>query len=377
MADIKKYVKKNGETAYKFSVYTGIHPLTGNKSKTRRHGFKTKREANIVLKRIQSQVASNTYYNVKDKNDMTFKDAYEGWRESYKNTVAESTLLKNDGMFTNRILPAVGHYLINKIDAPLIQRQVNEWESFSNAGKWLDEMSRIFHYARQQQIILSNPCELVSKPKKPKQKEIKSFYETKELKLFMTALDESDHLQAKAMLRLLAFTGLRKGEAMALTWEDIDPINNVINVDKAIGRRKVQGLEGNKMKTELYLKEPKNYSSKRLTSIDSKTLNALLCWREHNPHKWIFVNERGNWISPSKPRKWLRTIADKAGLEPIPVHKLRHTHATLLHEAGAPMEEIQKRLGHYDISTTQNTYTHLTNLQRDDFAERFSNHIDF
>lgn len=53
MAEIQKYTKKNGETAFKFTVYTGVHPLTGKKSKTTRQGFKTKREAKIVLKRIQ------------------------------------------------------------------------------------------------------------------------------------------------------------------------------------------------------------------------------------------------------------------------------------------------------------------------------------
>ena len=378
MTDIKKYKKNNGETAYKFTVYTGVHPLTGKKSNTTRQGFKTKREANIVLKRIQAQVANQSYYDVKEKKDMTFQDVYESWRDSYKNTVAESTLLKNDGMFTNRILPAFGSYLISKIDANMIQKQVNEWSHYSNASKWLDEMSRVFHHARKQQVILSNPCELVTKPKKPKKKEIKSFYETNELKQFMTALDESDHLQSIAMLRLLAFTGLRKGEAMALTWDDIDPINNTINVNKAIGRRKVlEETSNGKSKTELYLKDTKNFTSKRITSIDPRTLTVLMEWREHNPHQWIFVNERGKWLSPSKPRKWLRSTAAKAGLDPIPVHKLRHTHATLLHEAGATMEEIQKRLGHYDISTTQNTYTHLTKTQRDEFAERFADHIDF
>lgn len=374
MSEIKKYVKKNGEAAYKFTVYTGVHPLTGKKSQTTRQGFKTKRDANVVLKRIQAQVANHTYYDVKEKKDMTFHDVYESWRESYKNTVAESTLLKNDGMFSNRILPAFGSYLISKIDANMIQKQVNEWSGYSNASKWLDETSRVFHHARKQQIVFSNPCELVTKPKKPKKTATKTFYETDELKRFMDVLDDSDNLQAKAMLRLLAFTGLRKGEAIALTWEDIDPVNYTINVDKAVSRRKVSG---SKKKTELYLKDPKNYTSKRITTIDNKTLNLLLEWREHNPHRWIFVSALGKWLSPSKPRKWLISTAEKAGLDPIPVHKLRHTHATLLHEAGATMEEIQRRLGHYDISTTQNTYTHLTKTQRDDFAERFSNHIDF
>lgn len=114
-----------------------------------------------------------------------------------------------------------------------------------------------------------------------------------------------------------------------MTWDNIDPINNTINVNKSIGRRKVSETNT----TVLYLKDPKNFTCKRIKTIDPNTLIALMEWREHNPHKWVFVNDRGKWLNPSKPRKWLRRVSANAGLNPIPVHMLRHTHATLLHEA--------------------------------------------
>ena len=108
------------------------------------------------------------------------------------------------------------HYLCEIIELKVVGKVLNFSLQFSKhlsckTHKWLDEMSRVFHHARKQQIILSNPCELVSKPRKPKKAATKTFYETDELKQFMDILDDSDNLQAKAMLQLLAFTGLRKG----------------------------------------------------------------------------------------------------------------------------------------------------------------------
>lgn len=381
MADIKKYTKKNGDTAWKFQVYTGINPLTGKEGTTTRQGFKTKREASIALKRIQSDVADGSYFGIQDKAKMTFKDVYDQWRESYKKTVSESTLLKNDGMFENRILPAFGHLLITSITPEMIQAQVNAWSEYKNAGKWLDETSRVFMRARVAHIISGNPCDLVSKPKfksKKKSKQ-KDFYEKDELKLFITELEKWDHKQAVALLRLLAFTGMRIGEAMALTWEDIDFEAKILTIDKAVGRRKVQGAtaENGKSKTELYLKDPKNYTSIRDVTLDNRTIEHLLLWKEDNPFKLVFINESGKWISPSKARKWLLRTSKKAGVKFIPVHKLRHTYASLLFESGASMKEVQSILGHGDITTTMNIYTHTTQASIESSADRFSKYLDF
>ncbi|MFC6464990.1 tyrosine-type recombinase/integrase [Marinilactibacillus sp. GCM10026970] len=381
MAEIKKYTKKNGETNFEFTVYTGIHPLTGKKSKTTRRGFRTKREATIELKRITAAVAEGTYFEIKDKTKLTFKDVYEQWREGYIKTVSESTLLKNDGMFNNRILPAFGNFLITSITSEMIQRQVNEWSHYKNASKWLDETSRVFTRARIAHILVANPCDLVTKPKVKKdiKNKKKEFYEKEELKLLVKEMDDWDNLQGKALLRLLAFTGIRMGEAMALTWNDIDFENKTLTIDKAIGRRKKKDEHNTnqKTKTELYLKDPKNYTSTRDVTLDSMTIEWLLEWKETNPFKLVFTSESGKWISPSKSRKWLLRCANKAGLDFIPVHNLRHTHASLLFESGATMKEVQDRLGHGDIKTTMNVYTHTTKASIDKSAERFSDYLDF
>lgn len=241
MDPIEKYKKNNGETAYKFQVYTGINPLTGRKSNTKKQGFRTKKEANIALQRIKNQVAQGTYFNT-TKQSLTFEELYIKWRNSYKNGVNPSTLLKCDQLFENRLLPAFGEYLISKLDSDIIQNQINEWKNFVSCRKWINHMSRVMQLAVKLQYIKVNPCDFVTIPKIQKKKKEKEFYETSELQQYIHALDNWYDIQGRAMIRLLVFTGIRISEASALEWSDIDIENKTLNINKAISRKKIRKL---------------------------------------------------------------------------------------------------------------------------------------
>lgn len=371
MDPIEKYKKNNGEAAYKFQVYTGINPLTGRKSNTKKQGFRTKKEANIALQRIKNQVAQGTYFNT-TKQSLTFEELYIKWRNSYKNGVNPSTLLKCDQLFENRLLPAFGEYLISKLDSDIIQDQINAWKNFVSCRKWINHMSRVMQLAVKLQYITINPCDFVTIPKIQNKKKKKEFYETDELHQYMQALNTWNDLQGRAMIRLLAFTGIRVGEASALEWSDIDIENKTLNINKAISRKK----DKKSGKSIQFLKDPKNFPSIRYTSIDSETIDYLLEWKKYNTSDNIFTNSKGKWIDNSNVRRWQLTVTKLAGLEFIPVHKIRHTHATLLFEAGATPKEVQQRLGHGKINTTMDIYTHTTRYSRDQFAETFSKHVE-
>lgn len=196
------------------------------------------------------------------------------------------------------------------------------------------------------------------------------FYERKELERFIAALNAWGHEQAIPLFRLLAFTGIRKGEALALTWNDIDLEGMQIHISKTVTRKK----------GGLTIQTPKTKKSNRHVSIDAKTVAALKEWKaktEADGKSLVFQNSKGSILTPSAPRKWLRTVAEKAKLKPIPVHGFRHTHASLLFESGATVKDVQTRLGHADIQTTMNVYTHVTKQSRDNFAEQFSNYLNF
>lgn len=176
----------------------------------------------------------------------------------------------------------------------------------------------------------------------------------------------TEDLEKIAYFRLLAFTGARRGEIGALTWQDIS--NNTLTINKAVTRT-YAGLEVGKTKTA---------SSKRLVSLDSQTISDLKAFKKTTDKKGlIFKSSTGGIMTDSLPRKWMHQILDDTDLRPIKIHGFRHTHASLCFEAGMTLKQVQYRLGHSDMKTTMNVYTHITKQAQDEIGEKFSNYINF
>ncbi|WP_305775072.1 Arm DNA-binding domain-containing protein [Lactiplantibacillus plantarum] len=129
MATIKKYQDKDGNTRYQFQVYLGVDPLTGKKKNTRRRGFKTKKEAQIVLSRLELDIYN---HGLPTKNDNTiFKDIYQLWFTQYKQTVKESTWVTTQRLFRLHILPIFSDYRIAKIS---IRACLESFQEYSQEG---------------------------------------------------------------------------------------------------------------------------------------------------------------------------------------------------------------------------------------------------
>lgn len=124
MTKIVEYKNKKGQKLYKFQAYLGIDEQTGKKKVTRRGGFKSKREAELVLSRLQSSFED---HGAPQHNNILFKDVYEEWYESYINTVRVSTYARTRAMFNNHILPAFGEKRICTITIRDVQKAVNLW----------------------------------------------------------------------------------------------------------------------------------------------------------------------------------------------------------------------------------------------------------
>jgi len=373
MAEPEKYELKNGKVRWKITgVYLGINPKTGKQARTNLQGFKTKREANIALKRIEAQVAEGTYFEEeKNKTNYTFEEVYKKWDKEYKHTVADSTYLKTTSNFTNRILPEIGNFRLNQIKHDEIQNLVDKWKDFSNCKVWIREISRIYRYAIRHEYANNDPTEFVVVPKvKKTDKNTKLFYEKSELDLLLREINNINDPLIESYMRLLIFGGLRNGEVLGLRWSRVNFNKRLITIDQAVGRRK----KGNT--TELYIKEPKNEPSYRTISIDDKTIMKLNELKEITGTKGlVFKSRSGGILSDSKSRKWLKSLTENAGIDFVNVHGLRHTHASLLFEGGASIKYVMYRLGHNDIDTTMNIYTHVTKKTIEDFSEKFSDYF--
>ena len=377
--NIKEYRLKDGKRRFMFKTYLGIHPYSKERVETTRRGFKSSREASIELARLKTNWLDEIEKEMaRKKKKKTYEQIYDLWIEEYKTTVKESTLYKTEQLFDNHILPAFGSECIEDIKPLAVQEIMNEWhDKFAKASTIMNYAGLVFDYALRLQIITINPTKIIRKPskiKKVKSDEELNFYDKEELKEFMESLSKGKNKRAFVYFRLLAFTGIRKGEAGALQWSDIDFKNKVLNINKAVSRKA----------TGLYIQTPKTTSSVRRISLDDKTLEILEEFKDDDDDNLlIFRSDDNSILSPAKSRKWLIFAQDQLDkqrekpMKRISTHGFRHTHASLLFESGATLKDVQYRLGHSDIQTTMDIYTHVTKQAKEQLAERFNEYIDF
>lgn len=382
MAKFMQYTKKDGTKAWMFQAYLGIHPITGKEVRTTRRGFETKKEATLSLSRLQLEIEKNGF---KESKIETYNDLYLLWIELYKNTVKESTFVKTKCIFTKHILPYFGEKKLNKIDIPYCQKAINLW--FTKVKKYkiiMNYASKVFDYGVTLEIIRDNPTRKITMPVRKDdvtEDKINNFYTKEELLEFFTCLEKEGNIKIITFFRLLAFTGARKGEILALTWDDIDLKDNTVRINKALSRGE---------NARLIIQTPKTKTSVRTISIDSKTSSILKSWRisqkkdylklginTATTNQLLFSSIDNGLIQPSKSRKWLMHIFNKYNLKQITTHGFRHTHCSLLFESGANIQEVQDRLGHSDVKTTMNIYTHVTEQAKEKIADNFAKHVNF
>lgn len=384
MTNIKRYTKKDGSKAYMFNLYLGTDPVTGKQRRTTRRGFRTIAEAKTALSRLELEVMENGL-PTSSRKIMTFEEVYKMWFEQYKTTIKESTVYTQAGIISVQILPYFGSLRVDKIDTAYCQKRINKLHNhYKNYHNVISLLRRIFDYAKVMKQIKTNPMNDVIIPKKRKtldnnDKQV-NFYNKDQLRTFLETLKEHAPYQMYVAFRVLAFTGMRKGELAALKWSDVDFENGTISINRTVAFNNVG---------KFHIQTPKTRKSIRTISTDTITLNALKAWKNElrkelfkqgkNIDKgdgFIFHTQKENFIIKYID-KFLPSFLKKYDLPPIKPHGFRHTHASLLFESGASIKEVQDRLGHENIKTTMDIYTHVTKSAREKTAEKFAKYIDF
>lgn len=370
---ITQYIKKDGTKAYMFKVYLGTDPTTNKQRHTTRRGFKTKKDASIALAKIKTEIDTNGFSNVQK---MTFKELYELWLETYQTTVRPSTLHVTKTNIENIILPIFASIDVKKITAKLCQTYVNEWyKTYKTASSLTENLKRILNTAKRLKIINHNPIDDIIRPRNTAT--IKTtvekipFYTKEELQHFLSCVKQDDKPQLFIYFRLLAYTGIRKGECLALKWSDIDLKNHLLSINKTIAT----------VKGKPVIHDPKTKASNRVISLDADTVELLQLYRQIQAKYYgliifddnhLFLSSKKELLGSSAINSALQKIILKYKLPPITVHGFRHTHCSLLFESGASIQDVKERLGHSDIKTTMNIYTHVTQKQKDKTADNFA-----
>lgn len=385
---IKKYTKKDGTNAYMFKAYLGIDQQTGKAIRTTRRGFKSPTEAKTALKKIEYE-ATQGDVRKEIQNNLTFQDVYDEWFPGYINTVRESTWYKRKKMFENHILPIFGKYRIRTITTSQIQKALNKWfkETTYNYKPWFNYTNKVFKYAILQRYIDDNPATRVIMPKKTEfEDKTPNFWSKEQLQVFFNYIDPIKDLEKYTLFRVLAFTGIRRAECLALTWDDFNAQKKTLSINKTLA----QGIKG-----KLRINNTKTKKGTRDISLDDLTVKTLQKWHikersdffkrginiDH-PNQLIFPSTKNTFKSLNTPRKWYCKVMDQiendnVDLPRITIHGFRHTHASALFAAGASIKEVQERLGHEDAQTTLNIYTHVTEKQDKEVAKKLVNYLNF
>lgn len=375
---IRHYTKKDGKKYYMLQVFLGKDEVTGKKKYTTRRGFKTRKEALLCEAKIKTEIANNGLLNT---DVTTFKEIYELWYEGYQHTIKESTLVVNSYVF-KLLLKKLETLQLRKITLPYCQKIINDYSkefSLSTLKKIKIYGVMILEYAVKMKVIYSNPMKdvLLQKKKVDVNSNDADLYYTKdELNHFLKLVDSTNDIKLSAMFRVLAYTGIRKGELQALNWDDIDFNNNTININKTLSINS---------EYKITVQTPKSKSSIRKISIDEQTKLILKRWKAKQrelffsvgtrvkKHQPCFTEEVTNsYLYLNFMNDKLRKICKKHKFKEIKIHGFRHTHCSLLFESGFTIQEVQDRLGHSDLKTTMSIYAHVTEKQRDKMADKFA-----
>ena len=345
---------------------------------------------------------------------MNYQEYITLWLSDYAQKQLESTSLELCTDVLKRvILPEIGHLKLVEIQPLNLQHLYSklEKEGYTKNGKHKEYSHRTlkrYHQiisstlstAVQWQLIETNPCSRVKPPKGEENDNIKCFT-LEEAQAFLEQLDKpykvihrgrkkkdgspsSEHVEIKTiptqyivLFHIALFGGLRRGELIALTWDDIDFKENTVSISKAAARTK----------NGIITKQPKTKSSNRVIALPVATMQLLHTYRiEQQKYRlsvgsyWvgngnnIFIQDNGLPMDISTPNSVLKKVikmhnnSSEVKLPDITLHGLRHTSATLLISENVNLKTVSSRLGHSEISTTMDIYSHALRKKDEEAA---------
>lgn len=218
-------------------------------------------------------------------------------------------------------------------------------------------------YAVKMDLIPFNPADKVERPKK--QRHIADYYRQEELERLLEA--SKDHPYS-LLIQTAAFYGLRRSEALGLKWDAIDFERDTITIRHIVTEAEVDGksviISEDRAKTKSSLRSLPlvgHFREKLLELKEQQKENKRICGNcySYDYDGYIFVDAMGTIFNPNAVTENFSKILRRNGLRHIRFHDLRHSCASLLLANDVPMKQIQEWLGHSDISTTANIYSHL------------------
>lgn len=381
MATVTPRKNKNGEiVSYQIEVYRG-RDADGRKLKpyTMRWHVPDGWQSENKIRRELDRVAAEFEIDCKAGNISLDRKTFSQYAEyvmQLKERDNKHRTVQRYRQLLKRINKEIGHLKLTDVTGEHLNRMYIKWsQKGENKAIRKDKEARglsnqtivhhhrlvhaIYAQALKEGLVRYNIADTATPPKVEKKEA--EFFELDEVLAIRKALNKQP-LKWQAITELLINTGARRGEILGLKWDNIDFKNNRIIIENNLQYTPERGI---------YLEtSTKNYET-RTISIAPELISVLKAHRKEQLEQkvklgsywtdtgFLFTQDNGQPMNPDSINKWLREFSKEHDLPAIHPHKFRHTQASLLYAAGENPVVISKRLGHKQVSTTQNIYAHL------------------
>lgn len=374
---MKGHIRKRSRNSWEIVVDAGRDPV----SQRRRQVFETvrgpKRNAQERLAQLYVELQSGTY--AKTSRDLTVAGYIREWLDGYVAVnCAPRTQESYRFIAEHHIIPEIGNVKLLELEPRQLQTLYSRKRAAGLGTRTVrycySLMSQVLGYAVKQGVLSRNVAAATNPPRL-----VHNGINTlarEHVEGFFQAAQNSPY---SSLFYLLLHTGLRRGEALALRWRHVDfgiqslGVTAYISVSESLS--KVGG--------QIVIKEPKTSSGKRRVALSPSC--ALVLRQHHAEQKhlreslggtlgdsdFVFSKAEGDPLDPSTVSKAFGTLVENAGLPHMSLHDLRHSHATMLLQAGTHPKIVSERLGHSSVRVTLDTYSHYVGGLQEAAALKF------
>ena len=338
------------------------------------NSFNERKEAYKALIDVQSK-AANGAFNELSSDKMKVKDWMKIWYETFEDDWKINSQLQRINAIENHINPLIGNYVLSKLDLVTYRTKFIKPLLANYKPSTVDLLHSIFmiavNAAVKNESLNKNRLKDVVIPETAKSE---NYLTDKELEIFITAAKETENITNYTLVLVLAYSGMRIGEALGLTEDDLDFEKNTISINRT---RDARGTRMPKTKN--------SYRKIKMSPVVMKQVKKYVLWvktnrlqfgKPYSSSDFLFCSyQTGEPMSPSTPTYIFRRLCSTTGLKNLSPHGLRHTHATLLLKDKQPVISVAKRLGNTP-DMVNNIYGHVMEDMEDDLVDSFSNSLN-
>ena len=288
----------------------------------------------------------------------------------------QRTKERYQGIIARHIKPAIGHVQLTKLAPSHVQALESQLSAQGMAAEGVGLVHRVLSGAMKHALLMEmvyrNPVSAVSPPRIIRQEPAPPDITSVRAALELARAEEHCLF---ACIHLIAYTGMRRGEAMGLLWNDVDLERGRILIERSLSRTLEQGL---------HVDPPKTHSGRRVVDLDAGTIEVMAKHREdqqttkelmremYKDHGKVFADLYGEWINPDNLSRAVKHFGQRVDHPEMTVRNLRHFHASVSLQSGQSVVIVSKRLGHASVSTTADIYAHSLPGWQKQAAEAFA-----